>query len=86
MTETNWQNCEAIVRRLWPHLDGRLPESDRERVTKHLELCNDCRSHFDFAKAFLDAVHAASPNEQTSEDLRQRVIVALTKEGFAVEK
>ena len=76
--------CEAIVRRLWPFLDDNLPDSDREEVTRHLEQCGDCLSHFDFAKAFLDAVHAARPEMEQDDALRARVLDALTDQGLKI--
>ncbi len=76
--------CEAIVRRLWPYVDDKLPDSDRERVTRHLEECADCLSHFDFARAFLDAVHAARPPVKEDEALRARVIAALNDQGVSM--
>lgn len=76
--------CEAIVRRLWPFVDDKLPESDREQVTRHLEECADCLSHFDFARAFLDAVHAAHPEGKNDEALRTRVLTALSNQGLNV--
>jgi anti-sigma factor (TIGR02949 family) len=76
--------CEAIVRRLWPYVDDKLPDSDRERVTRHLVECADCLSHFDFAKAFLDAVHAARPPAKEDELLRARVIAALNDQGLSI--
>jgi RNA polymerase sigma factor (sigma-70 family) len=75
--------CEEVVRRLWPHLDGTLPDTDRERVTLHLEGCANCRSHFDFALAFLDAVSSAQPDPYDHERLRARVLAALGSEGFS---
>ena len=76
--------CEAIVRQLWPFVDGKLPDSDRERVTRHLEECANCLSHFDFARAFLDAVHAARPEAKDDEALRARVLAALSNQGLHV--
>ena len=76
--------CERIVRRLWPFLDDGLPESEREEVTRHLEQCSDCLSHFDFARAFLDAVHAARPEMQDDEALRARVLDALADQGLKI--
>ena len=76
--------CEAIVRRLWPYLDDRLPESDKERVTRHLRECDDCESHFDYAKAFLDAVHAARPTVEADDALRMRVLMALSDHGLTI--
>lgn len=75
--------CEAIVRRLWPYIDDKLPDSDRERVTRHLEHCADCLSHFDFARAFLEAVHAARPLAAEDQGLRARVLTALNNQGLS---
>lgn len=75
-------NCEYVVKRLWPYLDGVVSEEDRERIVHHLEVCGDCHSHFDFANAFLDAVAAARPHLPIGSDLRSRVMGALTAEGF----
>ena len=65
--------CEEVVLRLWPHLDGALPESERPRVIAHLEECVGCRSHYDFARAFLAAVHRAAPGDDEFAALRERV-------------
>ncbi len=76
-------DCWEIVARLWPHLDGALPLAERDRVVRHLLDCTECKSHFDFAQAFLDAVHAARPDASGDDALRQRVVTALANEGFA---
>lgn len=76
--------CEEIVRRLWPFVDDKLPDSERERVTRHLEECAACLSHFDFARAFLDAIHAARPEVKDDEALRARVLAALSNQGLNV--
>ena len=76
--------CEAIVRRLWPFIDGMLPDSDRDRVTQHLEQCANCLSHFDFARSFLDAVHAARPAYEEDEALHARVLAALADQGMTI--
>ena len=76
-------DCDAVVARLWPHLDGALPDAERERVARHLSECAACKSHFDFAQAFLDALHAARPEAAANEALRKRVLTALANEGFA---
>lgn len=75
-------DCEAIVRRLWPFLDGGLPEPEVARIAEHLAACRECASHFDFARAFLAALHAAQPGATSDDALRERVLAALTAEGF----
>lgn len=75
--------CDEVVERLWPYLDGALADAERGRVAAHLAECMECTSHFDYAQAFLDAVHQVSgappPARST---LRERVLEALRKEGF----
>lgn len=73
--------CEAIVRRLWPHLDGALADTERNRVIKHLEECAACRSHYDFAESFLEAVRAAGPAADEFSALRARVTQAVAEAG-----
>jgi len=75
--------CEEIVSRLWPHLDGALPEVERARVVAHLEKCDGCRSHYDFARAFLEAVHEAVPDDDADRvaALRARVERAIARES-----
>jgi anti-sigma factor (TIGR02949 family) len=79
---SNRSECEAVVRQLWPYLDGVISESQRERILRHLELCADCTSHFEFAHAFLDAVAATASRVDETEVLRDRVLGALAAEGF----
>ena len=76
-------DCESIVRRLWPFLDGKLSESDRGIIVAHLASCANCRSHFDFARAFLEAVHKVQPAQAADDGLRARVLAALVEEGYS---
>lgn len=77
---SNRAECEAVVRQLWPFVDGHLAELHRERIIAHLEHCEACRSHFDYAVEFLEAVAAAGPYTQIDMiGLEQRVIRALTE-------
>jgi anti-sigma factor (TIGR02949 family) len=77
--------CREIVRQLWPFLDGALPDEWRERVASHLEACADCRSHFDYERAFLDAIRGSAEDEGEFEPLRARVVAALTAAGMNSE-
>ncbi len=71
-----------IVRQLWPYLDDALPDEMRERVVSHLEACDGCRSHFDFERAFLEAVREAANGDAGLGALQSRVLAALSSEGF----
>ena len=79
---TNRESCREIVRQLWPYLDGALPDHWQARVTEHLESCADCISHFDFERAFLDAVRSSGALAEEFVPLRARVLAALEAEGM----
>ena len=80
---TNPELCREIVRQLWPFLDGALPDEWQERVIAHLAGCANCRSHYDFERAFLDAVRASEPAAGDVGHLRGRVVAALVAAGMA---
>lgn len=71
--------CEEIVGRLWPHLDGALAEAERTRVIDHLASCTGCRSHYDFARAFLEAVRGAASDDAEFAGLRGRVQLTIAE-------
>lgn len=76
--------CEAVVRQLWPYLDGVVDETARADIVAHLEMCTGCRSHFEFAQAFLDAVAHTRGDVPADQRLRARVLTALSAEGFSL--
>ena len=78
----NPEVCREIVRQLWPYLDGALPDEWQSRVAQHLEECVNCRSHYDFERAFLDAVRESGVVSGDFTALRTRVLQALASEGM----
>ncbi len=76
--------CEAVVRQLWPYLDGAVDESAREMIIAHLEECTLCSSHFEFAQAFLHAVAQSRDAVAPDDRLQRRVLAALSVEGFSL--
>ncbi|MEP6730152.1 MAG: zf-HC2 domain-containing protein [bacterium] len=74
--------CREIVRQLWPYLDGALPDELQARVAEHLAICINCRGHFEFESAFLEAVRATSSLGDEFEPLRARVVAALADQGM----
>jgi putative zinc finger protein len=78
----NRAECEAVVSQLWPFVDGMVSETQREFIVDHLEQCEPCQSHFDFAKAFLEAVHEAKPHFDVDDGLSDRVMAALAGAGY----
>jgi hypothetical protein len=72
------------VSQLWPFVDGMVSESQREFIVDHLEQCEPCKSHFDFAKAFLEAIHESKPYFDVESALSDRVLAALSGAGYQV--
>lgn len=79
----NPEVCREIVRQLWPYLDGALPDEWQARVAQHLEECDNCRSHYDFERAFLEAVRESGVVAGDFEPVRLRVLAALAAEGMS---
>jgi hypothetical protein len=74
--------CETVVRQLWPYLDGHVAPGEHVLVESHLAICVSCASHFEFAREFLHAVPVAPVEGPIDDALRDRVLAALTTEGF----
>ena len=78
----NPELCREIVRQLWPYLDGALPDEWQARVAAHLEACDNCSSHYDIERDFLDAVRESGAFPGDFDPLRERVLAALAGEGM----
>lgn len=76
------EECEAVVSRMWPYLDGALEPSEHARIVSHLESCGGCRSHMSFARGFLEAVRSAADDPESFGALELKVRAALAAEGF----
>jgi anti-sigma factor (TIGR02949 family) len=75
-------DCLMAVRQLWDYLDGELTEERMAMVRQHLERCQRCLPHHDFAKRFLDALHATRDAQLTPAQCRERVMEVLAEAGF----
>jgi len=76
-------DCQAAMRQLWDYLDGELSEERMEAMRGHLALCARCYPHYDFERAFLEAVAATRREHAAPGALRERVMAALREAGFA---
>jgi anti-sigma factor (TIGR02949 family) len=75
-------DCLMAVRQLWDYLDGELTDERMAMVRQHLERCERCLPHHDFAKRFLDALHGMREAQLTPIQCRERVMVLLGESGF----
>ena len=75
-------DCHAAMRQLWDYLDGELSPERMEAVRAHLAVCARCYPHYDFERAFLDAVAATRRAHGAPGALRERVMSALKTAGW----
>ena len=76
-------DCQAAMRQLWDYLDGELSEERMEAMRAHLAVCARCYPHYDFERAFLEALAATRREHVAPGALRERVMAALREAGFA---
>jgi anti-sigma factor (TIGR02949 family) len=72
-------DCQQVVQQLWDYLDGELTEERMTDVRAHLKACRGCFPHFDFERAFLEAVAKSREEHAAPEDLRRKVMAKLRK-------
>lgn len=71
-------NCRDALETLYRFLDGELTADKRRAIERHLEECSPCLRAFDF-EAELKAVVARSCRDQVPENLRRRIVEALSE-------
>jgi anti-sigma factor (TIGR02949 family) len=76
-------DCEQVVRTLWDYLDGELTDERMNEVRAHLKACRGCFPHFDFERAFLDALAKSKEEQAAPDELRRKVVAKLRKAGLA---
>lgn len=75
-------DCLDVARQLWDYLDGELTDETMVAIRKHLEGCRDCYPHFDFERAFLEAVAATRRERPAPSLVRRKVMAKLRLAGF----
>jgi anti-sigma factor (TIGR02949 family) len=75
-------DCQAAMRQLWDYLDGELSAERMEAMRAHLAVCARCYPHYDFERAFLDAVAVTRRAHAAPGVLRERVMSALKTAGW----
>jgi anti-sigma factor (TIGR02949 family) len=77
--------CEHVIRSVWDYLDEEIDAERKERIRRHLELCDHCRDQYTFEGAFLRSVSRLLDDDNdagVAESLRRRVEAALIEHGF----
>ena len=75
--------CSAAQARFTEYLDGRLTGREMQRVTTHLESCNDCTGSFEAERRMIRTLASLGPVAgavREPEDLMLRIRVAISQE------
>ena len=75
-------DCAAALRQLWDYLDGELTPERVADVRAHLEGCRRCHPHYDFERAFLEALASTRPDCRCPGELKAKVLESLRAVGF----
>lgn len=70
------------MRQLWEFLDGELPVARLREIEAHVKLCDMCRPHASFERAFRSALRAAHARESPPASLGERIRSALRSAGL----
>jgi len=76
-------DCATVLEQLWEYLDSELVPDHMQAVRTHLALCSRCYPHYDFEKAFLEAISACQCTRCAPDDVKCRVIDSLRRAGFS---
>jgi anti-sigma factor (TIGR02949 family) len=79
-------DCTMVLQQLWEYLDSELGAEKMQAVRTHLTLCTKCYPHYDFEKAFLDAIGDCRCTTCAPHDVRCHVIEALRRAGFCPDE
>ena len=79
---TDMISCDEALERLYEFLDAELDDTWQSRVEEHFEACKRCFPVMRFERSFLDAVQAAKQDAAAPEEVRNRILQALTEEGL----
>jgi len=77
-------DCLTAIRQLWDYLDQELTPDREAMVRQHLQKCARCLPHHDFARHFLDAVHATREEHLMPPEVKRRVMDVLAEAGYGV--
>ncbi len=75
-------DCVETMRQLWDYLDGELTDDRMEAIRTHLAMCQGCHPHYDFERAFLEAVAATRQEHPAPGMLRRKVLAKLRAAGY----
>ena len=75
-------DCAAALRQLWDYLDGELTPERLAQIRVHLDECRRCYPHYDFERAFLEALGEQREDCACPGELKRRVMESLRSAGY----
>ena len=78
-------SCTNMEKRILPYVDGRLKESERLEVEKHLSTCTACQmrvTEFRAVSGLLDELPVIEPSPAFDARVRARVAAEPAKQGW----
>jgi len=76
-------DCRIAMQRLWDFLDEELTEDRMAEVRRHLDTCEQCLPHHEFAQRFLKAMQASRAEQLMPPEVRRKVLRKLVEAGFS---
>ena len=67
--------CQELVELVTDYLEGRLPESERQRFDAHLQACSGCRNYLEHMRLMIQAVGALRA-ESIEPEMKDRLLGA----------
>ena len=74
--------CAAAMRQLWDFLDEEMGPDKMAQMRQHIDECKRCVPHYDWEKAFLEALACVKPDCCAPSRLKQKLEEKLREAGF----
>ena len=74
--------CAAAMRQLWDFLDGEMTPDRTAQMRQHIDECKRCFPHYDWEKAFLEAIARVKPDCCAPGRLKEKLEQRLREAGF----
>ena len=75
--------CDEVIQELWDYLDEELTPERMAAIAAHISGCSRCFPHFEFERAFLDAVRSVREEAPPPAHVRERVLATLRANGVS---
>lgn len=75
--------CHDVIRSVWDYLDDEIDLERKEQIRDHLAVCDHCRDHYGFERAFLRSLGRLLDTDDDRTPLRARIESALAAQGYS---